>query len=100
MERLQDEIQKDREIMNAELMKYDTSVETKRVIDKEINMLRLKMRQELKKKVDELVESQEQLKRENLIVKDLIGPGFKFKNLGAYLLSLDPALKELVSTSC
>ena len=100
MERLQDEIQKDREIMNAELMKYDTSVETKRVIDKEISMLRLKMRQELKKKVDELVESQEQLKRENLIVKDLIGPGFKFKNLGAYLLSLDPALKELVSTSC
>jgi hypothetical protein len=43
--------------MNAELMKYDTSVETKRVIDKEINMLRMKMRQELNTKVDELVES-------------------------------------------
>ena len=44
LRRIQEEIQRDREIMNAELMKYDTSVETKRVIDKEISILRTKLR--------------------------------------------------------
>ena len=52
MQRLKEEVAKDRELMNAELCKYDDAIETKRTIDKEIAMLRDKLRKEMDEKFE------------------------------------------------